>query len=74
VNGRIQQCILDAHRTGDIAAIVADGDYYGMQTFDQSLAALYESGAIDLRAAVAAASNRHDLQVLLQQKGLVATG
>jgi len=74
VNGRVQQCILDPHRTGDIAEIVAEGDYYGMQSFDQSLVSLYEAGLIDLRAAVAAASNRHDLQVLLQQKGLVATG
>lgn len=73
VNGRIQQCILDAQRTGDIHEIVADGEYYGMQTFDQSLVRLYEAGSIDLRGAMMTASNPHDLKVMLQQRGLVGT-
>ena len=37
VNGRIQQAIIDPLLTGDIEGIVADGEYYGMLTFDQSL-------------------------------------
>ena len=37
VNGRIQQAIIDPLLTGDIEGIVADGEYYGMMTFDQSL-------------------------------------
>ena len=40
VNGRIQQAILDPVQTSDIDEIMADGEYYGMQTFDQSLAEL----------------------------------
>ena len=39
-NGRVQQCILDPSATGDLHEIIADGDYYGMQTFDQHLAKL----------------------------------
>jgi twitching motility protein PilT len=74
VNGRIQQCILDPHRTSDIKEIVSDGEYYGMQTFDQSLARLYEHGLIDLRGALISATNPHDLKVMLQQRGLVGTG
>ena len=73
VNGRIQQCIVDPQRTGDIHEIVADGEYYGMQTFDQSLVKLYQAGAIDLRGAMMTASNPHDLKVMLQQRGLVGT-
>ena len=73
VNGRIQQCILDPQRTSDIHEIVADGEYYGMQTFDQSLVRLYETGSIDLRGAMMTASNPHDLKVMLQQRGLVGT-
>ena len=73
VNGRIQQCIIDPQRTGDIHEIVADGEYYGMQTFDQSLVKLYQAGAIDLRGAMMTASNPHDLKVMLQQRGLVGT-
>ena len=45
-----------------------------MQTFDQSLSRLYEQGLIDLRGALVAASNPHDLKVMLQQRGLVGTG
>ncbi len=73
VNGRLQQCIIDPQRTGDIHEIVADGEYYGMQTFDQSLVKLYQAGAIDLRGAMMTASNPHDLKVMLQQRGLVGT-
>jgi twitching motility protein PilT len=74
VNGRLQQCIIDPARTGDIHEIVADGEYYGMQTFDQALVKLYEQGRIDLRGAMMTASNPHDLKVMLQSKGLVGTG
>jgi twitching motility protein PilT len=74
VNGRLQQCIIEPHKTGDIHEIVADGEYYGMQTFDQALARLYEQGEVDLRDAMMSASNPHDLKVMLQRKGLVAAG
>ena len=68
-NGRVQQCILDRNATGDLHEIIADGDYYGMQTFDQALVHLLEAGRIDLRSAMAAASRPHDLKVMLQQRG-----
>ena len=71
-NGRIQQCILDPSATGELHEIVADGEYYGMQTFDQALVGLLEAGRIDLRAALAAASRPHDLKVMLQQRGAPA--
>jgi twitching motility protein PilT len=73
-NGRIAQCITEPELTGDMHDIIADGEYYGMQTFDQSLVKLMEQGAIDLRGAMAAASTPHDLKVMLQQKGLIAAG
>ncbi|NNN22497.1 MAG: PilT/PilU family type 4a pilus ATPase [Acidimicrobiales bacterium] len=73
VNGRIQQCILDPEKTGDIVNIIQEGDYYGMTTFDQSLADLFEDGVIDLRSAMMAATNSHDLRVMLQNRGLLQT-
>ena len=69
-NGRIQQCITDPNLTGEMLEIIADGEYYGMQTFDQSLVKLIEAGRIDLRGAIGAASRPHDLKVMLQQRGL----
>ena len=74
VNGRLQQCIIDPMKTSDIHEIVADGEYYGMQTFDQALARLYAKGDIDLRDAMMTASNPHDLKVMLQREGLVSAG
>jgi twitching motility protein PilT len=71
-NGRVQQCILDPQLTGELHDIIADGDYYGMQTFDQALVRLLEQGSIDLRGAMAAASHPHDLKVMLQRRGLLA--
>ena len=74
VNGRLQQCIIDPQKTSEIHEIVADGEYYGMQTFDQALVRLYADGAVDLRDAMMTASSPHDLKVMLQRKGLVAAG
>jgi twitching motility protein PilT len=68
-NGRIQQCIIDPNLTGEMHEIIADGEYYGMQTFDQALVHLLEAGKIDLKGAMAAASRPHDLKVMLQQRG-----
>jgi twitching motility protein PilT len=74
INGRIQQAIIDPMLTGDIESIVADGAYYGMVTFDQSLAALLAGGRISLAEAMATASNPHDLKVMLERQGILQTG
>jgi twitching motility protein PilT len=70
VNGRIQQALLDAGHTDRLTEIIAEGEYYGMQTFDQHLLELIKSGTIDMTAALAAASNPHDLRVHLTRAGL----
>jgi len=74
INGRIQQAILDPLLTGDIDGIIADGEYYGMMTFDQSLVNLVADGTIDLTEAMSTASNPHDLKVMLERKGVLRTG
>ena len=73
-NGRIQQAIVDSIQTSDIEAIIADGEYYGMMTFDQSLAGLVAEGVINVREAMKSATNPHDLKVLLERRGVVQTG
>jgi twitching motility protein PilT len=74
INGRIQQAIIDPKLTGDIEGIVADGEYYGMMTFDQSLVTLIADGTIDLTEAMTTATNSHDLKVMLERKGIMQTG
>jgi twitching motility protein PilT len=69
--GRVFDRIVDPNLPGDsIEQIIDDGDYYGMQSFDQSLFALYRDGLVSLRDAVSAASNPHDFRVALQSAGL----
>jgi twitching motility protein PilT len=74
INGRIQQAIVDPLLTGDIDGIVAEGAYYGMVTFDQSLAALLSTGRITLAEAMTTATNPHDLKVMLERQGILQTG
>jgi twitching motility protein PilT len=69
-NGRVQRWIVDPTAREDVQDIVADGEYYGMHTFDQSLLALYQDGLIDLRTALAHASNPHDLSVQFRRLGI----
>jgi twitching motility protein PilT len=51
---------------------MADGEFYGMQTFDQSLLGLHRAGRIGLREAMAAATSPSDLRVALQREGLLS--
>jgi twitching motility protein PilT len=74
VNGRVQQAILDPLQTSDIEQIIIDGEYYGMQTFDQALAKYLQAGVIDLREAMNTATNPHDLKVMLERMGVLQAG
>ncbi|HUZ22055.1 MAG TPA: PilT/PilU family type 4a pilus ATPase [Acidimicrobiales bacterium] len=69
-NGRIAQCIANREQTGDIADIVSDGEYYGMQTFAQSLASLVREGRITVDGAIAATATPQDLRIMLQREGV----
>ena len=70
--GRVADAIADPAKTSSLATLVAEGGYYGMQTFDQHLTALYRDGIVSLDAALAASSNPHDLMVELRRLGLVS--
>jgi twitching motility protein PilT len=70
--GRIAESILDPDKTNQIAELIAQGGYYGMQTFDQHLIALVRDGVVTVEAASAVASKPHDLSVELRRLGLVA--
>jgi twitching motility protein PilT len=70
--GRVADAIVDPEKTSGIAALIADGSYYGMQSFDQHLVSLIRDGVITLDAAMIASTNPHDLTVELRRVGLVA--
>jgi twitching motility protein PilT len=70
--GRVADAIADMEKTATIHQLVAEGGFYGMQTFDQHLTELFRDGVITLEAAMDASSSPHDLMVELRRLGLVA--
>lgn len=66
---RIRDMILDPEQTHRIQDAIREGDYYGMQTFDQTLLALYREGKVSLQDAVAVATSPHDFKLMAQQEG-----
>jgi len=73
MTGRIFDRIVDPEGQETIEDIIADGEYYGMQTFDQSLFGLYKNGLVSLRDAMGVSSHPHDFRIALQQAGLSTT-
>ncbi len=70
MTSRLHEFITDPEKTNMLEDAIADGVYYGMQTFDQHLLRLYREGEIDLRAALASATNSQDLRVAIRAAGL----
>nr|MBA2528893.1 PilT/PilU family type 4a pilus ATPase [Euzebyales bacterium] len=72
VTTRIREFVLDPEQTGMIEDAILDGAYYGMQTFDQHLLALYREGQVTLREAMTAATSPHDFRIAVRAAGLDA--
>ncbi len=68
--GRTADLIVDPLRTAGIQDLIREGEFYGMQTFDQSLLSLVLKGMVLIPDALDAASNRHDFQLNLEQAGI----
>jgi twitching motility protein PilT len=71
--GRIAERIVDASKTSEIEEVVADSQYYGMRTFDQSLLTLVSSGDVSVEQAMEAASNPHDFDLMLKHTQVRST-
>jgi twitching motility protein PilT len=65
MTGRVHDSIRNPGREADLAGVLAQGEYYGMQTFDQALHAAVRSGDVALDDALRYASQPHDLQLSL---------
>ncbi len=74
VTGRVQDLILNPKETGRLTEVIAEGEYYGMQTFDQALLKHVMAGSIDEETAYAAASSPHDFKLMLDAQGRRASG
>src|SRR5918997_654654 len=70
--GRIQDFIMDPAQTAMIQQAISEGEYYGMQTFDQALLKLIEEDRIDYEEALRHASRPQDFKLMVQALGLTA--
>jgi twitching motility protein PilT len=70
--GRIAEAIAEPDKTNTMTTLISEGGFYGMQTFDQHLVALFRDGVVTLEAAMGASTSPHDLMVELRRLGLVA--
>ena len=68
--GRVAERILNADQTSSIPDVMAEGEFYGMQTFDQALVKLVSQKLVTADDAAEMASNPHDLLLALKQAEL----
>ncbi|QIN79507.1 PilT/PilU family type 4a pilus ATPase [Rubrobacter marinus] len=70
--GRIRDFIMDPDQTGQIQTAISEGEYYGMQTFDQALLKLIEQDRVAYEEALQVASRPQDFRLMVQSLGLGA--
>jgi twitching motility protein PilT len=71
-NARVREYVADKVKSRDLREVIAQGHTsYGMQTFDQSLMALYRRGLITYDEALQHASNPSDFA--LKVRGIAST-
>jgi twitching motility protein PilT len=74
VTGRVQDLILNPQETGRMTEVIAEGEYYGMQTFDQALLKHVLAGNLTEEVALETASSPHDFKLMLDAEGRRASG
>jgi twitching motility protein PilT len=69
MTGRVKDMIMDPDQTGRLPEVIADGGYYGMQTFDQALFEHLKAGRVTMDQAMQFASSPHDFKLLVAADG-----
>jgi twitching motility protein PilT len=73
MTGRVRDMIVDPNLTGRLPEVIMEGEYYGMQTFDQALLKHVQAGRISMADAIRAATSPHDFKLLVSADGRRAT-
>jgi twitching motility protein PilT len=73
MTGRARDMIVDPEQTGRLREVIAEGEYYGMQTFDQALLGHHQAGRVSMEDALRVASSPHDFKLLVAAEGRTAT-
>jgi twitching motility protein PilT len=73
MTGRVRDMVVDINETAKLYEAIAEGSYYGMQTFEQSLLKHYQEGRISLEQAMYAATHPHDFKIMVETEGRRST-
>jgi twitching motility protein PilT len=73
MTGRVKDMIMDPEQTGKLNEVIAEGAYYGMQTFDQALLSHVQNGLVSMQDAMKAASSPHDFKLMVASDGQRST-
>ena len=73
MTGRVRDMIMDPEQTGRLREVIAEGEYYGMQTFDQALLRHFQAGRVTMEDALRVATSPHDFKLLVSAEGRTAT-
>lgn len=66
--------LINENKVSKLKEVIEQGEYYGMQSFDQSLISLFQSGQITMDDAVAMAANAHDFKLKIRKLGIAEAG
>jgi twitching motility protein PilT len=73
MTGRVRDMIMNPEETGKLPEVVAEGAYYGMQTFDQALLTHVQNGRVSMEDALKASTHPHDFKLLVSSDGRRST-
>ena len=73
MTGRVRDMVTDPAQTGRLHEVIQEGEYYGMQTFDQALLSHLQAGRISMEEALRTATHPHDFKLLVASDGRRAT-
>ena len=73
MTGRVRDMIKNPDETHRLHEVIQEGEYYGMQTFDQALLGHLQAGRITMDEALKAATHPHDFKLLVAADGRRAT-
>jgi twitching motility protein PilT len=69
MTGRVRDMITDPAQTGKLPEVIAEGSFYGMQTFDQHLFEHLKAGRVEMDTAIQFATSPHDFKLLVAADG-----
>jgi twitching motility protein PilT len=73
MTGRVRDMIMNEEETGRLPEVIAEGAYYGMQTFDQALLSHVQNNLVTMDEAMKSATHPHDFKLLVSSDGQRST-